>query len=128
MENIKNIVIKDLDTEFHFRIRLFGVEDGLNFIDKAIGLAKNDLSIKPFLADLLPLVSMLDTTGKTVVKESLTTQDCYSLFKNPLSVIDLGFEVLKFQQVFMKDSKICQELMGKVPNIWNTKTLESITP
>lgn len=127
MSHTKDITIKDMNNQLRFRIRLFGAEEGLDFLDKVIDAYKGGLSIKPFLGDLLPLASMLDVAGKQVVKDSLTPEDCYALMQNPLAIIELGVEILKFQEVFMKDSKVFQGLMGKVGNIWNTPTSESAT-
>lgn len=128
MESSKDIQIKDMDNVFKFRIRLFDAEKGLDFVDSSIGRIKSGLSIKPFLDDLLPLASLLDATGTKVVKEGITKQDCFSMFQNPLSIIELGVEVFKFQEVFLKSSETFQPLIGALTNIWNTKTSGSAMP
>lgn len=128
MESSKDIQIKDMDNNFRFRIHLFTAEKGLDFIDAAAGRIKTGLSIKPFLDDLLPLISLLDATGTKVVKEGMTKEDCFSMFQNPLTIIELGFEVFKFQEVFLKSSETFRPLIGALTNIWNTKTSGSATP
>ncbi len=127
MESIKDIEIKDLGITKKFRIRLFDAEAGLDFIDSGISRIKQKLEIKPFLKDLLPLASLLDESGRNVVIESLTLQTCYGIFQNPLSILELGIEILKHQQVFLKDSETFQPLMKQLSSVWNTKTSESET-
>lgn len=128
MENIKDIVIDDLDNKIHFRIRLFDAEKGLDFVESVGKLAKDgNFSIKAVLDDLLPLVSLLDTNGDKIVRERLTRQDCYGIFQNPLSIIELGFEVFNFQMVFMKNSKIFRPFAGHLENMLNTGILGSET-
>lgn len=122
MENQKTITIKDMDNKLHFRIRLFDAEKGLDFIDNYLAQSKEGkVSVKPYLNDLLPLASMLDTNGHQIVKEGLTLQDCYGFFQNPLSVIELGIEILKFQQVFMQNSEMFQPLTTMLSGMWNTR-------
>ena len=128
MENSKKIVIEDFDNKVNLNIRLFDAEKGLDFVEKVAKLARNnEFSIKTLLDDLLPLVSLLDTQGDKVVKESLARQDCYGLFQNPLSIIDLGMEVFEFQMVFIKNSKAFRPLAKHLENIFNIMTLESET-
>lgn len=126
MESSKKIKIKDFDNEFNFRINLFTAEKGLDFIDSVVGRIKGELSIKPYIDDLLPLADLLDGQGN-VVKSGLTRQDCLAMFQNPLSIIELSVEIFKFQEVFLKDSEIFQPLISTVKGIWNTKVSESQT-
>lgn len=128
MEDVKDITINDMGNTLYFRIRLFDAEKGLDFIDKiAESIKDKKFSVKNYLNDLIPLASLLDVNGVTVVKASLTLKDCYGIIRNPLAIVELGTEIFKFQEVFMKDSVICQQLMQKVGNIWNTGNSESIT-
>ena len=128
MEDVKDITINDMGNTLYFRIRLFDAEKGLDFIDKiADSIKDKQFSVKNYLNDLIPLASLLDVNGVTVVKASLTLKDCYGIIRNPLAIVELGTEIFKFQEVFMKDSVICQQLMQKVGNIWNTSNSESIT-
>lgn len=128
MEDVKDITINDMGNTLYFRIRLFDAEKGLDFIDKiAESIKDKKFSVKNYLNDLIPLASLLDVNGVTVVKASLTLKDCYGIIRNPLAIVELGTEIFKFQEVFMKDSVICQQLMQKVGNIWNTSNSESIT-
>lgn len=125
MERSKDIIIDDLGNDIHIRINLFGVEKGLDFVDTLAKVMKaKDFSIKLFLDDLLPLASMLDTNGAQVVIPSLTRKDCYGLFQNPLSILDLGAEILEFQMVFLESSKLFRPLAEELRNILNTKNLE----
>lgn len=124
MENIKNIVIEDFDNKINLRIRLFDAEKGLDFVESVSKLVKSgEFSIKALLDDLLPLASLLDTNGDRVVKEGLTRKDCYGIFQNPLSIVDLGLEVFNFQMVFIKNSKAFRPLIGPLENMLNTVTL-----
>ena len=128
MENTKKICINDMGNKLYFKIHLFDVERGLDLADKLAGnlIAKN-IKIRELLGELLPLVDMLDAKGDKVVKEGLSVSDCTSIFQNPLAVIELGAEVLKFQQVFIQNSALFQPLMKTLGNIWNTKTSELAT-
>ncbi len=123
-KSTKDITIKDMDNTLHIRISLFDAEKGLDFIDNALGKIrdKSTLSIKPFLDDLLPLAALLDSTGSAVVNPSLNREACYALFQNPLTILELGIEILKFQEVFLKSSAAFQELSGAVRAIWSTKS------
>lgn len=124
MENVKNIVIEDFDNKINLRIRLFDAEKGLDFVESVSKLVKSgDFSIKALLDDLLPLASLLDTNGDRVVKEGLTRKDCYGIFQNPLSIVDLGLEVFNFQMVFIKSSKAFRPLIGPLESMLNTVTL-----
>ena len=117
-----------MGNKLYFKIHLFDVERGLDLADKLAGnlIAKN-IKIRELLGELLPLVDMLDAKGDKVVKEGLSVSDCNSIFQNPLAVIELGAEVLKFQQVFIQNSALFQPLMKTLGNIWNTKTSELAT-
>lgn len=128
MENTKKICINDMGNKLYFKLHLFDVERGLDLADKLAGnlIAKN-IKIRELLGELLPLVDMLDAKGDKVVKEGLNVSDCNSIFQNPLAVIELGAEVLKFQQVFIQNSVLFQPLMKTLGNIWNTKTSELAT-
>lgn len=128
MENTKKICINDMGNKLYFKLHLFDVERGLDLADKLAGnlIAKN-IKIRELLDELLPLVDMLDAKGDKVVKEGLSVSDCNSILQNPLAVIELGAEVLKFQQVFIQNSALFQPLMKTLGNIWNTKTSELAT-
>ena len=125
MENTKNIVIDDLGKEVHLRISLFNAERGLDFVDNLFHKVrtKEGFSIKDVLDDLLPLVSLLDANGDKVMKEGLSRQDCYSIFENPLSIVDLGMEVFNFQLVFMENSKVFRPYAKALKDMFNTPTL-----
>lgn len=128
MEESKKIVIDDFDNKFTFTINLFDAEKGLDFVDN---LRKNfsggSASIKPLLDELLPLVDLMDANGEKVVKEGLTRRDCYGIFRNPLSVIELGTEVFEFQMVFLRNSKAFRPLADTLQNMFGFLTLGSET-
>lgn len=125
MEKTKKICINDMDNKLWFKIRLFGVDEGLDFTDKlGESLMTKNIKVRNFLGELLPLVEVLDAKGEKTVKEGLTVSDCNSIFQNPLAVIELGAEVLKFQQVFIQNSALFRPLLKVLQNIWNTKTSE----
>lgn len=128
MENTKKICINDMGNKLYFKLHLFDVERGLDLADKLAGnLIAENIKIRELLGELLPLVDMLDAKGDKVVKEGLSVSDCNSIFQNPLAVIELGVEVLKFQQVFIQNSALFQPLMKTLGNIWNTKTSKLAT-
>lgn len=127
MESTKKIKIQDLENTFYFQIQLFDAERGLDFLDNIAGRLKGGLSIKPYIDDLLPLASMLDSNGEKIVQETVTRKDCYSIFQNPLSIINLCIEIFKFQEVFLKDSEIFLQLKNNLGSIWNTKISGSVT-
>lgn len=128
MEKSKDIIIKDLGNEIHIRIGLFGVEKGLDFVDTLAQVMRTkDFSIKLFLDDLLPLAALLDINGSQVVMPSLTRKDCYGLFQNPLSILDLAAQILEFQMVFLEDSESFRPLAGQLRGILNMKPLGSKT-
>lgn len=124
----KDVVIDDMGTKHHFRIRLFDAEKGLDFVDLYLNTMKSlggatQLSIKPFLQDLIPLAAMMDINGSQVVNPQLDLPTCYSIFKNPLSILELGLEIMKFQEVFIQNSKAFQPLMDKLKVMSPMKTL-----
>ena len=124
MENTKKIVLEDLDNKVNLKIRLFDAEKGLDFVENIVKRGKDErFTIKAMLDDLLPLVSLLDSNGDTVVKEGLTRQDCYGIFQNPLSIIDLGMEVFEFQLVFLEKSKAFQPFAKQLRDTFSMKTL-----
>lgn len=126
MEKTKIIKIKDLENEFVFQIRLFQSEEGFGFVDKAIR-SKDGFQISQYVDDLLPLVSMMDSEGKNVVKNGLTKKDCFAMFQNPLTIFDLAMDVMEFQMVFLKDSKLFQHITPTLQSLWTTNSLESET-
>ena len=110
MEKTKKVTVKDFDGKSQrFLIRLFDVDKGLDFIDRYV--TSENKSIKPFLADLLPLATLLDANGVNEVdKMSLDKAKVY--FENPFAVIELGLEILEHQKVFMKESEVFQPFLA----------------
>lgn len=113
MEKEKIVEITDFGNKNVFKIHLFGIQEGIAFIDKAgSALFKKDLNepVSYFLSSLLPLASLMSLDGKTVITEKMSVNACEDIFQNPLSVIELGKEILEFQKVFFQDSKIFHDL------------------
>lgn len=128
MEDTKKVCIEDFENKFYFMIHLFDTERGLDFIDNLRkNFAGGSINIKPLLDDLLPLASLLDANGEQVVKESVTRRDLYAMFKNPLSVLELGTDIFEFQMVFLENSKAFQPLAKTLRGLFNIPTLESET-
>lgn len=110
MEKTKKVTVKDIDGKTQrFLIRLFDVEKGLDFIDRYI--TSENKSIKPFLADLLPLATLLDATGVNEV-DVMSLEKAKVYFENPFAVIELGLEILEHQKVFMKESEVFQPFLA----------------
>lgn len=128
MENSKIITVNDLGNEIKLRIRLFDAEKGLDFVDNLGAIVRSkEFSIKPFLDDLLPLASLMDANGDKVVIESLTRKDCYGLFRNPLSILELGTQIFEFQTVFLTGSELFRPLAEQLQGILRMKNLGSET-
>lgn len=128
MEETKKVCIKDFESKNYFLINLFNAERGLDFIDNLKNNFKGGtINIKPLLDDLLPLASLMDANGEKIVKESVTRQDCYALFKNPLSILELGTDIFEFQMVFLENSEAFRPLASTLRGILNIQTLESKT-
>ncbi|MFV0627046.1 MAG: hypothetical protein ACK5N8_06845 [Alphaproteobacteria bacterium] len=128
MEKIKKVVIDDMGNKKYFTIGLFKALQGLEFFDKAIedimSGSFNRIATK-YLRDLLPLSVMTDPTGEKAVQQ-MSIEIVDTLFENPMSVVELGMEILEHQKVFMKDSEIFQKLKSIVPHLSTIKTSGSI--
>lgn len=126
MENTKIIELDDMGDIKKFRIRLFDVLEGLDFLDEAVGRisGKEKLTIKPFLSTLVKLAVPLDTTGTMPLLGEgrfLTLQEASVLVKNPLTLIELGFRILEFQKVFIQSSPHFQGLIRTLEEKLNIK-------
>ena len=129
MQNTKIVEIKDFDNTLKFKIRLFGVLDGLDFMDTALGLinSKERLSIRPFLENLLKLATPLDLSGNTALLQPgqvLTLSAADEMMQNPLSLLDLGFQILDFQKVFFKSSPQFLPLIRTLEENFHIKILD----
>ena len=122
LEKEKIVEIQDLERKLKFKIRLFGVMEGLDFIDHfANGVSSNKFEIKPYLNDLLPLASSLGENG-IVSNPSLNLETAGDIIENPLAVLDLGTEILKFQMVFLTSSPKFQPFANKVQAVLDSLT------
>lgn len=131
MERKKIVKIKDLGGDRYFEIYLFNALDGLDFFDKAVGLVRSTekLSIKPFLGDLLKLAAPMDALGKETIqkKGEMNVAQAASMLESPVALLELGFEILKFQQVFIEGSEVFPELKKALNGLFNIQTSESQT-
>lgn len=125
LQESKNISLKDMDNTLKFRIKLFDALEGLDFMDKAIALIKSEekLSIKPFLNDLLKLCVPLKADGTPLIDTAFNLEFAGSIIRNPMTIIELGIEILKFQQVFLQGSETSQVLTDKVKSLFNTRNM-----
>ena len=130
METEKIIEIQDMDNTLKFKIVVMDAMAGLDFIDKIVGVATTSqssgtskMSIKPFLSDLLPCAYLLDQSGNVTTKMTLDTASV--MFKSPIAILDLGFEILDMQSVFLNCSPRFRELMKPLANLFPVKPLKS---
>ncbi|MDR0571929.1 MAG: hypothetical protein LBG48_03720 [Rickettsiales bacterium] len=122
MEKTKKIEIQDLERKLYFEIRLFKAMEGLDFMDKFAGLFKNDkITIKPYLADLLPLATQIDESGTKI--QNLNIDIACILFENPIAIAELGLKILEFQEVFLQNSVTFRFLAEEVKKL-RTKITE----
>ena len=119
IQKTKIVCIDDLSGKRFFKIRLFGVMDGLDFFDKITGsvqgfFSNQKTSVKEYLRDLIPLAVPMDETGTKIVwpdGQSLSLDTASAMFENPMALIELGWEVLAFQQIFFERLPIFQRLI-----------------
>lgn len=110
IQKTKIVSVVDFSGEKFFKIRLFNVMEGLDFADKIAGSVANfmndkSFSVKSYLADLIPLAVPMDVSGKEVVwpeRTAFSLNDAAVMFENPVALLDLGAQILEFQQVFFK--------------------------
>ncbi len=124
IQKTKIVSVVDFSGEKFFKIRLFNVMEGLDFADKIAGSVANfmndkSFSVKSYLADLIPLAVPMDVSGKEVVwpeRTAFSLNDAAVMFENPVALLDLGAQILEFQQVFFQNSALFQtfkETLGK---------------
>lgn len=124
MQKVVKIEIKDMDKALKFNIRLFNAMEGLDFIDKRI--AEKSRSIKECLKDLLPLATLMDSSGKNPVAE-MSLENSASYFESPLAPIELGIKILEHQMVFMKSSEIFRPYVSILEKMYRLPISESQT-
>ena len=123
IQESKTISIKDLENTINFRIKLFSALEGLDFLDEVLKTfnSNNNFSIKPYLSDLLKLACPINDNGQPMFDNDFNLSLADSIFKNPLSLIELAQEVFDFQQVFIKSSSKYHDLMNILQNKLNIK-------
>lgn len=131
MEKEKIVKINDMGADKYFKIRLFSALEGLDFFDRVLSTldTKKEISVRPFLADLLKVCAAMDGKGENILipyGQFDTAQAC-QMIENPLAVLELGTEILKHQQVFIEDSVIFQKLSLTPLKELVTQTTESQT-
>ena len=124
MQKVDKIEIKDMDKALKFNIRLFNAMEGLDFIDKRI--AEKSRSIKECLKDLLPLATLMDSSGTNPVAE-MSLENSASYFESPLAPIELGIKILEHQMVFMKSSEIFRPYVSILEKMYRLPISESQT-
>jgi hypothetical protein len=124
MQKVVKIEIKDMDKALKFNIRLFNAMEGLDFIDKRI--AEKSRSIKECLKDLLPLATLMDSSGTNAVAE-MSLENSASYFESPLAPIELGIKILEHQMVFMKSSEIFRPYVSILEKMYRLPISESQT-
>jgi hypothetical protein len=124
MQKVVKIEIKDMDKALKFNIRLFNAMEGLDFIDKRI--AEKSRSIKECLKDLLPLATLMDSSGTNPVAE-MSLENSASYFESPLAPIELGIKILEHQMVFMKSSEIFRPYVSILEKMYRLPISESQT-
>jgi hypothetical protein len=124
MQKVVKIEIKDMDKALKFNIRLFNAMEGLDFIDKRI--AEKSRSIKECLKDLLPLATLMDSSGTNSVAE-MSLENSASYFESPLAPIELGIKILEHQMVFMKSSEIFRPYVSILEKMYRLPISESQT-
>lgn len=131
---VKHVKIKDGGNVKEFTIRLFGVLEGLEFIDKFVadiaqfikgGASAQSISIRKMMRDLLPLATYIGGDGKPVDTMSYDKLDTY--FENPLSAIELAMDILEHQMVFMNESEQFQQYLKPVLSLFHTPSSDSAT-
>ena len=138
MKNIqktKIVCVEDFTGKRYFKIRLFGVMDGLDFFDRITGsvqgfFANQKTSIKEYLKDLIPLAVPMDETGTKIVwpeGQPFTLDAAAAMFENPMALVELGWEVLAFQQVFFDSSTTFRSLIETVKKAFPSVNSESET-
>ena len=110
MEKVKKVTINDIDgKKLKFAVKLFGVDEGLDFIDKWV--SSENKSIKPYLAELLPLATLLDANGAESV-DTMSLDKAKIYFENPFAVLELGLAILEHQKVFMNESEVFRPFLA----------------
>lgn len=131
---IKHVKIKDGGNVKEFTIRLFGVLEGLEFIDKFLGdIAQfvkggantQGISIRKIMGDLLPLATLVGPDGQPIDTMSLDKLENY--FENPLSAIELSMDILEHQMVFMNESEQFRKYLKDAQSLFNIQTSDSAT-
>ena len=124
-QDTKIITIKDFDNEITFKIKLFGAIEGVYFLSNNVNaFFTNKLTLIDLLGDLLKLACPIETnTKQSLIGNNLfDLQQAGAILKNPLSIIDLGIQILEFQKVFMNGLDKYQAYFGKVKEMLNIKT------
>lgn len=128
---IKHVKIKDGGNVKEFTVRLFGVLEGLDFIDKFLGematfvKTGQGISIRKVMTDLLPLATLVGPDGQAVDTMSINNLDNY--FENPLATIELAIAILEHQMVFMNESELFQQYQDKAKSMFSIQSSGSAT-
>lgn len=102
MDNIKTIKIKDIDIEYTFEVRLFKVKEGVSFFSNYLG--ENKIK-EEAIYKLLTLATLIREIGNEKKRIPFDIEQAETIFKSPMSVMELATEILNFQQEVFLNSK-----------------------
>lgn len=118
MEKTKVVKIHDLDGDKIFQIKLFDALTGLDFLDEFLEMINSPKkSIKPLLKDLLPLATLMDTSGTKPV-QPMSLEIAGSMIQSPIAIVELGLAILEFQEVFMDCSLKFRQFKSILQNLF----------
>jgi hypothetical protein len=126
LQKTKIIEIKDFNNLFHFKIRLFGALEGLEFFDTQLKNYLETKSVTKFCKDLLPLAIQITPKGD-VLCDNIDLEYCNNIFSNPISIVTLTNAILEFQKVFIQGSPIYDQLTGLLNKLGLMKDTGSTT-
>lgn len=134
LEQSKIVKILDFDTEKYFKIIPIDFDDFWGAFDLFINgiqsffISKDGMKFKSmdYLPILLKCVLPMDTNGKEVVWQMgkpFTYNDAKGMFENPAALLELAYEVAKFQHIFFKQYPRYLNLMNTLQENFNTLNL-----
>lgn len=136
LEKSKVVKIDDFGTSKYFKIvplqfdDFFDVTDLLANLAQAFFMGKDgaNIKIRDYIPIFLKAVLPMDAQGKQVVWQSGTAFSydvAKGMFENPMALLELVFEVAKFQQVFFEQYPMFHKLMSEVSGKFDMKMSES---
>lgn len=138
LEKSKIVKIKDFETDKYFKIIPLEFDDFYDVIDLLANLTQNffmnkegaNIKVRDYIPVFLKAVLPMDAQGKNVVWQkgvAFTYDDAKGMFENPVALLELVYEVAKFQQVFFEQFPLYQRLMSQVSEKLATVSMASPT-